>query len=412
MGEISEAKRLNVVDLYLKGYSANDIVEETGISKGSVINILQEVRMGKLDRLSLKERIDELHKLSLKLKKEGIDLSQARLGLTFWERLEEVGIKSEELESLITLHREISSADFPKEDFLDASLALLRLREGRLFNFSQVKEKGNILEQLSSSLAELERGLSEKQSCLSQLAHELQEEKKKVEGLQTRKGKLEEEISQREEALSSLSQMGFGKAWLKEFKGRIEEVAKSFSIRPKDAACSLIDDLDLILKKEGAKLALEEEAQRLTREVEEKRKEREKLRTAISKEEAQREEILKEKERIEASIDEVKEKGLKSIEEINKRAVTNLEGLKEGMGLLADEALKKGKEIGEIETKIEHGSAFLGDLLGFLKNPYMVDYETTKELVLHLQACIRIWASGHHRQIDQDADTERKLPQF
>jgi DNA repair exonuclease SbcCD ATPase subunit len=409
---IPEAKRLEVLELYLRGHSTDKIVEETGISKGSVIGILQEARAGKFAQLTLGQRVDELHKLSVRLKKEGIDLPQARLGLTFWRRLEEVGVEPEEIESLIELHHDISSAGFPKEDFLDACLTLLRLRKEGLFNFSQVKEKGNILEELSSLLTEVERELAEKRSHLSQLAHEFEEGEKKMENLQARKRNLEEEITEGEEVLSSLSEIGFGREWLKELKGKVEEVGKGFGVKPKNVACSLISDIDLILRKEGQKLALDEEIQRLTVEIEDKRREREELCSTILKEEARRQEISREKERIEASIDEVKKRGLESIQDIRERATASLEGIKGGIDLLADEALNKGKEIGEIETKIKGGAALLGDFFGFLRNPRFVDYESTKELVTHLFSCTRTWMLGHREQIEKDPEMNQKLPRL
>jgi DNA-directed RNA polymerase specialized sigma24 family protein len=46
MKEISRAKRQEVVQYYVLGYSYEEIVRETGVSHGSVANIIKDVGDG------------------------------------------------------------------------------------------------------------------------------------------------------------------------------------------------------------------------------------------------------------------------------------------------------------------------------------------------------------------------------
>ena len=83
MRPISFQQKMGVIDLYLEGLSTNEIVDKSQISKGAVVSILKDAREGNFPGLELKDRIDELHALSVRLKKEVLDLTQARLGFTF-----------------------------------------------------------------------------------------------------------------------------------------------------------------------------------------------------------------------------------------------------------------------------------------------------------------------------------------
>lgn len=48
MREISRMKKLEVAKYYVLGYTYSDIENETGVSRGSIVNIRQELECGKL----------------------------------------------------------------------------------------------------------------------------------------------------------------------------------------------------------------------------------------------------------------------------------------------------------------------------------------------------------------------------
>lgn len=87
MRQIPFQAKMEVLELYFQGLFADKVSEKTGVSKGAVISIIKDAREGKFPQLELKDRIDELHSLSLRLRKEGLDLIQAKLGFTFFRRL-------------------------------------------------------------------------------------------------------------------------------------------------------------------------------------------------------------------------------------------------------------------------------------------------------------------------------------
>jgi len=73
---------------------ANDIVPKTGVSKGSVVTIIDELKARKIPGFrDLKEIAGELRELSVKLRKQGIGVGEAAIGFTILKRLMEVGVE-------------------------------------------------------------------------------------------------------------------------------------------------------------------------------------------------------------------------------------------------------------------------------------------------------------------------------
>lgn len=98
MKELTSTKRLEVAQYYLLGHTYSDIEAGTGVSHGSIVNIVREIESGDLTISgTLSDQIDDLRQLSFNLKKKCLETSQAILGISFFERLQELGIVPESL---------------------------------------------------------------------------------------------------------------------------------------------------------------------------------------------------------------------------------------------------------------------------------------------------------------------------
>lgn len=76
MKELSRSKKQEVAQYYLLGSSYGDIEIKTGVSHGSIANIIQELENGKLTIPGTQfDQVNDLHQLSLDLKKKGLDPS-------------------------------------------------------------------------------------------------------------------------------------------------------------------------------------------------------------------------------------------------------------------------------------------------------------------------------------------------
>jgi len=75
MKEISRVKKLEVAQCYILGYPYSDIENRSGVSHGSVVNIVKELEDGKLAMPSTSfDQVNDLRQLSLDLKKNSLKL--------------------------------------------------------------------------------------------------------------------------------------------------------------------------------------------------------------------------------------------------------------------------------------------------------------------------------------------------
>jgi hypothetical protein len=160
MKEISTAKRQEVVQYYLLGFSYEEIVTKTGVSHGSVANVIKEVQDGRLaiPRTPV-DQINDLRLLSLDLKKKNFEPSHALLGLLLFERFRALGISPELLDRWAELTKKFTPVDFPTEDFFGIALRLHELEktEGMSFEYltEEYKRKQEGVEKVSKEVDSL-----------------------------------------------------------------------------------------------------------------------------------------------------------------------------------------------------------------------------------------------------------------
>ncbi|GEM_PF-5619249 len=64
-----------------QGLSVDRVAEQSGVSKGAVISIIKDAREEKYPPLELKNKVDELHRMAVRLREDRLDISQAGVGL-------------------------------------------------------------------------------------------------------------------------------------------------------------------------------------------------------------------------------------------------------------------------------------------------------------------------------------------
>ena len=254
---------MKVLKLYLEGYPYDEIAGKVGIAKGSVVNIIKELKEGKYPEFtSALDILDELRDLSVRLRKNNISISQAIIGLSFYERLRFV--EPDKLDNFIRMCKRISPPEFPIEKFVSAAISLCKLEE-------------KLGKSYDEAIKDLENELNKKSSLLEEL-------KSRVDGLERRKQKVEGELKELEERYrskreelaelikgkESLESLGVSKvSKLSSFAKECEELG--FNVEKlirllklveernslKEEVMSLMDEIDA-LKKEKARHAKEE----------------------------------------------------------------------------------------------------------------------------------------------------------
>ena len=193
MRQITFQAKMEALEFYLDGFSTNEIVNKTGISKGAVISILKDAREGKFPQLELKDRVDELHSLSLRLRKEGLDLSQAKLGFTFFRRLGDMDIEPEKVRGWIEFCSEISPS--PPEGFIPAAMELFHIEKETGKGYSEIASEVKELRSQREKLVGEVGDLKAKESRAKELKGEVEESEGKVQKLRLQKKQLEKDVN-------------------------------------------------------------------------------------------------------------------------------------------------------------------------------------------------------------------------
>ena len=176
---------------------------KTGVSKGAVISILKDAREGNFPRLELRDRIDELHSLSVRLRKEGLDISQAKLGFALFERLLAMDIEPERIKEWIEFCSEISPS--PPEGFVPAAMELFQIEKESGKNYDEIASEAKELSTQRDKLISEVVDLKAKEIRAKKLRDEIEGNQEEVEKLRAEKNKLKGEIealSERHEKLS------------------------------------------------------------------------------------------------------------------------------------------------------------------------------------------------------------------
>jgi uncharacterized membrane protein len=107
MRELSQNIRQQAIKLFLQGLTYDDISWKLRIAKGSVVNIIDEFRDGKLSLPdNITDYVDELRRVAVDLKKHEVTVGQMRSFLSIHKRLKELGENDEAIEEILDVFRE------------------------------------------------------------------------------------------------------------------------------------------------------------------------------------------------------------------------------------------------------------------------------------------------------------------
>jgi len=217
MRELTETKKLQILRLFLEGYSYDDISTKTDVAKGSVVNTVNDFRAGRFPAFAdVAELVDVLRELSTELRRRGGGVSEALLGNAFFFRLSEIGVTPDKLWLWEAMCREMSPAEAPLKEFTAAALELFRLTQetGESYDsvaakWSELHAESESLEQEVEGLKSAKEELKRTQVTLTKDVQRLMDEKsaldKAVAELSTKHEVLKKENSQLETTCHSLT---------------------------------------------------------------------------------------------------------------------------------------------------------------------------------------------------------------
>src|SRR5437870_4689799 len=171
----SEVRR-RVIMLWILGHNLDNIATDTGASLGSVRNIINELRQGRIVEYGgFADYMDELRWLSQQLKSSNLNLQDAAIGITIFNALWQLSVNPAELQELIVFLKRVSPPDFPIQQFVRSALQIAKLESATNMNFQQQEAKAR---SLGSDVATLEATKAELGKTINSLRSTEEEARK------------------------------------------------------------------------------------------------------------------------------------------------------------------------------------------------------------------------------------------
>lgn len=178
MKELTVTQKLKVVKLFLGGLPYDEIAEQSGVAKGSVVNIVNEFREGDLPLPpGMTEFIDELRSLVVDLKKSNTTVTALKNYVKLYAKLQDMGVDGEELEQWLDICQSIASKEVATNQFVQSALELAKATSGSGLSYDDVV--ANYTAKLDAS-KQLDEDIGQKKEELDLLRAQAKEEKKQA----------------------------------------------------------------------------------------------------------------------------------------------------------------------------------------------------------------------------------------
>ena len=170
MEEITLKKRLQVVELYFSGLSFDQISAKSGVSKGSVANIINELKAGNFPEVAdITDQIETLRELSVTINKLKITVGKSAVGIALLNRIYELNLDPADMERWPLLLHNIKSQDDAHE-IIEAAYAVRGIQEETGLSLGALEEKVKNLGEKAKELETIIDKIEEVKNELSALA--------------------------------------------------------------------------------------------------------------------------------------------------------------------------------------------------------------------------------------------------
>jgi len=131
MEKLSAKKKGTLVRQYLSGLSYSEIAAKSGVSKGTVANVVAELKAGRYpEAADVVDHIELLRELSLDLKSSNLTPGQCATGLAVLSRTTECGLEPGDIDRWSPVLKSVGS-EAEVRSFSALSTAFKRCRRGQ-----------------------------------------------------------------------------------------------------------------------------------------------------------------------------------------------------------------------------------------------------------------------------------------
>ncbi len=182
MREISIIKKVRVIRSFLSGEPYDVIKTQEEISKGSVVNIIDDFRENKIPLPpDLTEYVDELRRLAVDLKKNRYTVAKMKTYVVLHTTLEDMGVSSDDVERWLDICRDIASSAATESDIIPMLLQFAKVSSETGLSY------GALIDDYHSKLdisVKLDKENEQKTERLSNIEEKINEATKELEPIQ------------------------------------------------------------------------------------------------------------------------------------------------------------------------------------------------------------------------------------
>ena len=430
MEKVTAKKKLTVVRLYLSGLSYDEIAVRSGVSKGTVANVVTELKAGMVpEAADVGEHIELLRELSFDLKRSKLTPGQCAMGLILLTRISECGLDPADIDHWPMILKFVQNEDDAKE-FVRLAYSIQEVQQRSGLSLEALDNKVHELERKAADLEPMSDKLRDCQNQLAELTKQREElasavailEQKnelltpRVKDLEKREQTLSRRIADKEPKaqkaettlsalkgeIQKLDDIGFSLRELAEFNEKLQVIAQHHVIEPSELRSRLLHELQTLDKGLALETLIQSRQQELDKTEQalvRTKKEVETARAAVSS-------LQQEKTNLEESIKEMREKVMREIAKIvplAQDAITkfskdlrrgNDEALAE-MQRLKDEAMEVGRNVGQYEGILK-SSEWLNELLALVRGEENLEGKRVRIIALLVVRALHIWLKRQH----------------
>ena len=426
MEKLIVKKKLAIIRLYMSGLSYGEIAARIGVSKGTVANVVAELKAGSFpEAADVGEHIELLRELSLDLKQSKLTPGQCAIGLILLTRISECGLDPADIDRWPMILKAVRNEDDAKEFVrLIYSIREVEQRSGLSIEaldnkVHELEKKAADLEPVSDKLKDSEKELAELTRQRDELANSVaileqknelltprvKELERREQNLSRQIADMEPKVQKAEMTLSALKvemqklkDIGFSLRELAEFNEKLQEIAQHHTIKPGELRGRLLHELQTLdkgLALETLIQSRQQEIDRMEQAIAKGKKEVETTRAVVGS-------LGQEKTNLEESIKEMREKVMREIAKIvplAQDAIAELsKDLRRGsdealaeMQRLRDEAMKVGKDVGRYEGILK-SCEWLDELLALVRGEENIAGKRVKIISLLVVRALHTWS--------------------
>lgn len=459
MEKLSLKKKLLVIRLYFEGLSYDEIAVKAVVGKGTVANVIVEVKAGRFPEFgNLPEQLDLLRELAVDLKRIRLTPVQTAVGVSVLSRLEELGVKPNEIEGFSALCQTLNTDDIDIQSFMRVGLALEEVRESTGLSFEELEMKAKELEESVSRLEPVAKQIAASQTELTNLearreilVEEIAEFNERNEilkqnvkdkeqreavlsdhvmALEDRVQSADERLATTRKDLKELSGIGMSPDNLTAFTQRLKVIGQRHGMKPEVICSKLMDELEQLgeglgldtitkVKKqelrriEGTVLKGKGESAAIRSINEKLRQERSGLKVVLSEERrnitnnivainrtaenttAQLEAvILEERKQISRIFEDISTATKNTITELKQNLRTGVGESISEVNKLKDQALELGKQLGQFDELVESNKWIKG-LQSLINGDDEIESDQMRVIGIAVGHSLLTWVDRH-----------------